>query len=123
MLTLISNNSLSPQAITQTVHAHVEEFAPILALATLNTLHGETCFSSLEKTCTEHLHEWWGLAIPADQPDNQYEATYWYLLHLLEAIEEHQLLGNMFVQHKVTLCANFLLGIGPAPDNVQGTRP
>ena len=123
MLTLISDNSLSHNAITQAVHAHVEEFAPILALSTLNTIHGRTCFTSLEAICTEHLHEWWGLAITTGQPDDHYESTYWYLLHLLEAVEEHQLLGNMFVQHKVVNCANYLLGLGPAPENIHGTRP
>ncbi|MEI8595000.1 hypothetical protein [Photobacterium sp. Hal280] len=41
----------------------------------------------------------------------------------MESLEEHQLLGNCFIQFRVTAGAKFLLGIGEAPEKMQGIRP
>lgn len=120
MLRLISSR---PDVSSELVDQHITDYAPALALSALGTLSGDVSYGSLTKTCTEHLHEWWKLSVPSGTPANSYESAYWYLLHLLESLEEHQLLGNHFIQFKVSTTAQYLLGIGSHQDKMQGIRP
>ncbi|KKC98961.1 hypothetical protein [Photobacterium halotolerans] len=120
MLKLVSS---TPDVPTEQIANHIADYAPALAISMLGTINGDTSYDSLKKTCTEHLHDWWMLSIPSGTPDNTYESVYWYLLHLMESLEEHQLLGNCFIQFRVTAGAKFLLGMGEAPDKMQGIRP
>ncbi|MDX1302438.1 hypothetical protein [Photobacterium sp.] len=120
MLTLISSQ---PDIPSEVVSQHISDHAPALALSALGVISGEVSCPSLKRTCTEHFHEWWKLSVAAGTPNGKYESVYWYLLQLLETQEDYQLLGNSFVQFKVTSCAQFLLGIGPAPEKMQGIRP
>ncbi|UTV27109.1 hypothetical protein [Photobacterium atrarenae] len=120
MLKLISSQ---PEPSSQQVDQHIADYAPALALCALGVLCGEADYDTLKKTCTEHLHDWWKMSVPAGTPANRYESAYWYLLHLLESLEEHQLLGNHFIQFKVTTTAQFLLGVGEHQKKMQGIRP
>lgn len=120
MLTLISSQ---PDVPSDIISQYVADHAPALALSALGTISGNVSCTSLKHTCTEHLHEWWKLSVAAGTPNDKYESVYWYLLQLLEALEDYQLLGNSFIQFKVTSSAQFLLGIGPVPEKMQGIRP
>ncbi|ELR65201.1 hypothetical protein C942_01773 [Photobacterium marinum] len=121
MLTLISSR---PDTSSELIDQHIADYAPALALSTLATLSGEVSYDSLKKTCTEHLSDWWKLSVPSgSSPSNHYESGYWYLLHLLESLEEHELLGNTFIQFKVSTTAQYLLGITEYQNKMQGTRP
>ncbi|QUJ66773.1 hypothetical protein KDD30_11525 [Photobacterium sp. GJ3] len=120
MLKLVSSQ---PDVPTERIARHVADHAPALALSMLGTLEGSTSYDSLKKTCTEHLHDWWQLSVPSGTPASGYESVYWYLLHLMESLEEHQLLGNCFIQFRVTAGAKFLLGMGEQPEKMQGIRP
>ena len=120
MLTLISSQ---PDVPPEVVSQYIADYAPALALSALGAMSGDVSYTSLQHTCTEHLHEWWKLSVAAGTPNGKYESVYWYLLQLLETLEDYQLLGNSFVQFKVTSCAQFLLGVGPAPEKMQGIRP
>ena len=120
MLRLISSR---PDVSSELVNQHISDYAPALALSALGTLGGEVSYDSLSKTCTEHLHDWWQLSIPSGTPASNYESAYWYLLHLLESLNDHELLGNAFVQFKVTATAQYLLGLGSHQEKMQGIRP
>ncbi|MCW8328092.1 hypothetical protein MD588_04655 [Photobacterium sp. SDRW27] len=120
MLTLISSR---PDVSCELVNQHIADYAPALALSALATLSGDVSYDSMTKTCTEHLHDWWKLSVPSGTPDDSYESAYWYLLHLLESLEEHELLGNNFIQFKVTATAQYLLGLSSHQKNMQGIRP
>ena len=120
MLTLISSR---PDVSSELLSQHIADYAPALALSALGTLNGDISYDSLTKTCTEHLHDWWKLSVPSGTPASCYESAYWYLLHLLESLEEHYLLGNHYIQFKVTTTANYLLGLDRYQDKMQGLRP
>jgi hypothetical protein len=120
MLTLVSSK---PDISSEMIGKHIADYAPALAISALGTMNGDVTYTSLKATCTEHLHEWWKLSVSSGTPDSGYESVYWHLLHLLESLEEHQLLGNSFIQFKVSSCAQFLLGGGAIPIKMQGIRP
>ncbi|WP_299015902.1 hypothetical protein [uncultured Photobacterium sp.] len=120
MLTLISSR---PDVSSELVNQHIADYAPALALSALGTLSGNVSYSSLQKTCTEHLRDWWKLSVASGAPANSYESGYWFLLHLLESLEEHELLGNNFIQFKVTTTAQYLLGLAEYQEKMQGIRP
>ncbi|KLV05945.1 hypothetical protein ABT56_10500 [Photobacterium aquae] len=120
MLKIIAS---APELPPEQIALHIEEYAPAIAISALGTIYGDVDYESMKITVTEHLHDWWKLSIPSGSPQNNYESTYWYLMHLLESLEEHELLGNNFIQYKVSCAAQYLLGIGDRPANIQGIRP
>ncbi len=120
MLKLVSTQ---PDAPAELISQHIADHAPAIALSALGTINGNVNYDSMKVTVTEHLHEWWKLSVPSGSPDDHYESTYWYLIHLLESLEEHELLGNNFMQYKVSSAAHFLLGIGERQEKMQGIRP
>ena len=120
MLKLVSSQ---PDTSAELISQHIADHAPAIALSVLGTINGSVNYDSMKITVTEHLNDWWELSVPAGSPDDHYESTYWYLIHLLESLEEHELLGNNFMQYKVSSAAQFLLGIGERQDKMQGIRP
>lgn len=120
MLELVVSNSEPP---SHHIRQHIDDHAPELALCVLGVTNGHVPYTALKTTVTEHLYAWWRLSVPAGPAQDSYEATYWYLVHLLESLEEHQLLGNHFLQFKANNAAQFLLGLGERPEKAQGIRP
>ncbi|MCQ1057078.1 hypothetical protein LRP52_03190 [Photobacterium sp. ZSDE20] len=120
MLKLVSSNHATHAEL---ISQHIADHAPAIALSALGTINGDVNYDAMKTTITEHLHEWWLLSVPSGSPDDHYESTYWYLVHLLESLEEHELLGNNFLQYKVASAAQFLLGLGERQEKMQGIRP
>ncbi|KLV11081.1 MULTISPECIES: hypothetical protein [Photobacterium] len=120
MLKIVSSR---PELPTEQISQHIDDYAPAIALCALGTISGEVSYESMKKTVTEHLHDWWKLSVPSGTPKDGYESTYWYLVHLLESLEEHELLGNNFMQFKVSCAAQYLLGLTERQDKMQGIRP
>ncbi|MGF1699268.1 hypothetical protein L4D09_02985 [Photobacterium makurazakiensis] len=120
MLTLVSSH---PEIPSEQISQHIADYAPAIALSALGTVNGDVYYESMKVTVTEHLHDWWRLSVPSGTPISDYESAYWYLIHLLESLEEHELLGNNFMQLKVTSTAQYLLGVGEHQDKMQGIRP
>ncbi|MBC7003963.1 hypothetical protein BIZ37_15470 [Photobacterium sp. BZF1] len=120
MLKLVSSQ---PDTSAELISQHIADHAPAIALSVLGTINGSVNYDSMKITVTEHLNDWWKLSVPSGSPSDHYESTYWYLIHLLESLEEHELLGNNFMQYKVSSAAQFLLGIGERQDKMQGIRP
>lgn len=120
MLKLVASNSEPPSAH---IRQHITDYAPAIALSALGTITGEVHYESMKLTVTEHLYDWWKLSVPSGPPQDSYESAYWYLVHLLESLEEHELLGNNFMQFKVMAVAQYLLGVGDHQAKMQGIRP
>ncbi|MGF1685958.1 hypothetical protein L4C36_04595 [Photobacterium japonica] len=120
MLELVVSNREPP---SHRIQQHIADHAPEIALSALGAITGHVPYSALKNTITDHLFTWWRLSVPAGPTQDSYESTYWYLIHLLESLEEHELLGNHFVQFKVSTAAHFLLGLGDRPEKTQGIRP
>ncbi|WEM41713.1 hypothetical protein PTW35_13960 [Photobacterium sp. DA100] len=120
MLKLVSSKQGAPASL---ISQHIADHAPAIALSALATISGNVNYDAMKTTVTEHLHEWWKLSVPSGSPDDHYESTYWYLIHLLESLEEHELLGNNFMQYKVSSAAHYLLGVGERQAKMQGIRP
>ncbi|PSW19624.1 hypothetical protein C9I98_11990 [Photobacterium sanctipauli] len=120
MLKLVSSQ---PEVPSEQISQHIADYAPAIALSALGTVNGDVNYDSMKVTVTEHLHDWWKLSVPSGTPDDNYESAYWYLVHLLESLEEHELLGNNFMQFKVTSTAQYLLGVGEHQTKMQGIRP
>ncbi|MEC6796036.1 MULTISPECIES: hypothetical protein [Photobacterium] len=122
MLTLAYNRASIP-----TQEQHLQQFvvdnAPILALNAIAASHGQITYIQLQNLFNHQLAQWWMLPYDNPQPANQYEASYWLLIETLSGINDYQLMGNRFIQHKVATLSCYLLNIGPCPKITQINRP
>ncbi len=122
MLTLAYNR---PEIAEQErwLQQFVSDNAPVLALNAIAASHGGITYIQLQNLFNRQLAQWWTLPHEILQPANKYEASYWSLVQILNGIDDYQLMGNSFIQHKVATLSCYLLNIGPCPKITTINRP
>lgn len=121
MLTLAYNRPINTEYYLQ---QFITDNAPILALNAIAASHGDITYAQLKTLFNDQLALWWDLP-PHDniQPADQYEACYWSLMQTLNNIDDYQLLGDLFIKHKVKSLSYYLLNSGPCPSLTSVNRP
>lgn len=122
MLTLAYNRPAIAEQ-EQYLQQFVVDNAPVLALNAIAAGHGNITYIQLQNLFNHQLAQWWTLPHDNLQPANKYEASYWSLVQTLNGIDDYQLIGNRFIQHKIATLACYLLNIGPCPNIAVINRP
>ncbi|EAS63913.1 hypothetical protein L4D04_08240 [Photobacterium angustum] len=122
MITPIYQPSVSHRQ-NKRIQQFIFDQAPSFAVSTIATIEGDVPFYHLKNDAHECLAQWWDMNIADKDPIDDYEAAFWLLLQYVVQLEDYQLLGNIYIQQKITNHAYYLLNLAPCPELTQIQRP